>query len=72
MSGSGREALPGCPEMVGKPSRMSGSGQESLLNVREWSRVPPGCPGVIGRPYRMSGSDWEALSDVRAALLYVR
>ena len=51
---------------------MSGSGQESLLNVQEWSRVPPGCPGVIGRPYRMSGSDWEALSDVREALLYVR
>ena len=45
MSGSGRESLPdvlewsggppGCPGVVGKTSRMSGSGREILLDVRE-------------------------------------
>ena len=27
---------------------MSGSGQEALPNVREWSEGPLGCPGVVG------------------------
>ena len=35
---------------------MSGSGQEALLDVREWSSGPPGCPGVVERPYRTSRS----------------
>ena len=45
MSVSGREALPevrewsgglpGCPGVVGRPSRMSGSGRESLTGGRE-------------------------------------
>ena len=26
---------PGCPGVVGRPSRMSGSGRETLLDVRE-------------------------------------
>ena len=44
MSGSGREVLldvqesfrglPGCPGVVGMPSRMSGSGREGLPDVR--------------------------------------
>ena len=42
--------------MVGMPSQMSGSGWETLTNVRKWSGVTPGCPGVVGRPTRMSGS----------------
>ena len=44
MSGSVREAL-----------QMSGSGQENLPDVREWSRGPTGCPVVVSRPSRMSG-----------------
>ena len=54
MSGSGR-----------KPSRISGSGREALLDVqgdpeslskvREWSGGYPRCPGVVGRPSWMSG-----------------
>ena len=42
MSGSGREALPdvrewsggppGCPGVVGRPTRMSGSGREAISN----------------------------------------
>ena len=64
---------PGCPgvvekpyRVVGSPSRMSGSGQEALPNVREWlealpdvwewSGGPPGCPRVVGIPSRMSDS----------------
>ena len=44
MSGRSREALPvvwewlggppGCPEVVGMPSRMSGSGWEALPDIR--------------------------------------
>ena len=32
---------PGCPGIVGWPSRMSGSGRDSLPNVQEWSGNPP-------------------------------
>ena len=42
---------------------MSGNGQETLPDVREWSEGPSGCPGVVGRPFRMSGSGREANSD---------
>ena len=72
MFGSGRQALPyvrewsggppGCPGMVGMPSRMSGSGQEAFSDFRDWSgglrgdvagphgglEVPPG--GLGGPP----------------------
>ena len=51
---------------------MSGSGRESLPEVREWSVGPPGCTGVIGSPSQMSQSvrhpltgGWEAFPDVR-------
>ena len=50
---------------------MSGSGQEALPNVREWSGVSPrwlggpsGCLLVVGRPSRLSISGCEALPDV--------
>ena len=33
---------------------MSGSGQDALPEVQEWSDNPPGCPGVVGRPSQMS------------------
>ena len=43
---------PGCPRVVGRPTRMSGSGRktlwmsgsgrEALQDVREWSGSPPG------------------------------
>ena len=29
---------------------MSGSGQNFLLNVREWTGGPLECPGVVGMP----------------------
>ena len=67
LSGGPTERLgvpPGCPGVVGRPSRMSGSGRESLPDVREWLRGPPGCPEVVERPYRMSGSGGEDLPDV--------
>ena len=61
------------PGFVERPSRMSGSGRESLKNIREWLgtipnvrdwiEVPPGCPGVVGSPSHMFGNGWEALPD---------
>ena len=84
MSGSGWESFPDVPEWSGgpsrclgvvrRPSRISGSCLESLLdgrewweaitNIREWSGGPTRCPGVVRRPSRMSGSGCEALLDV--------
>ena len=49
MSAIGQETL-GSPGVVKWSSRMSGSGQEALLDVREWSGGPSRCPGVVGRP----------------------
>ena len=63
MSASGREVHPGSPGVVGRSSRMSGSGREFLSGVREWSGCPSGCPGVVGRPSRMSGIAGDALPD---------
>ena len=53
MSGSDLEALLDF-QVVGWPSRMSGSGQEALPEVRKWSEDTPGCPGVVGTPSQMS------------------
>ena len=39
---------------------MSGSGRETLPDVREWLGGHPRCPGVFGRPSRMAGSYLEA------------
>ena len=44
MSVSGREAIPGSQGVVGRPSRMSMIGRETLQDVGEWSGGPPGCP----------------------------
>ena len=72
MSMSGREALKdvrewsggprGCPGVIGRPSRLSGSDWDALPNVREssgvvcdvreWSGGPPGCPGEVAMPSR--------------------
>ena len=85
MSGNGREDLGdvwewsggpfGCPEVVGRPSGMSGSnrevsgmsgrGREVLSAVWEWSGVPLGYPGVAVMIFWMSGSVREALPDVQ-------
>ena len=58
MSRSGRVALgdvrewlgvpPGCPVVVGRPSRMSGNGREAFGDVRKWSEGPPECLEVVG------------------------
>ena len=87
MPGSGRKALadvrewlegpPKCPGVVGRPSRMAGSGgkplqisgssRESLPDIREWSGGPSGYPEVVGRTSttnRMFGSGRENLWDV--------
>ena len=74
-----------CPGVVGLPSHMSGSGErpswmsgsglESLSDVRECSEGPPGCPGgplgcleVFERLSQMSGSGLEALSEAQESL----
>ena len=46
---------PGSPEMVGGPSRRSGSGRGD----------PPGGPEVVEGPSRRSGSGRETLPEVR-------
>ena len=62
----------GCPGVVGRPYRMSGSGWVALPDAREWSGVPCRCQGefgrlsrMSGRPSRMSGNVLKALSNVR-------
>ena len=64
MSGRGR-----------RPSGLSGSGRETLLDVQEWLGVslgcpggPLGCPGMFGRPSRMSGSLSRLFESGREAL----
>ena len=54
---------PGCPGVVGWPSRMSGSVRkalpdvrEALSDVRDWSGGTLGCPGVVKRLSQISGS----------------
>ena len=39
-----------CPGVVRRPSRLSRSDRDTLLDVREWSGGPPRCTGVVGRP----------------------
>ena len=62
------EALPNVQEslwMCGRPSWMSRSGRESLLNVQECSRGSRGSKGVVRRTSHMSESGWEILPDIR-------
>ena len=54
MSGSG-----GCL------SRMSGSGQEALPDVRERLGGSGGCPGMVENVTQMSGSGQDALLEVQ-------
>ena len=51
--------------VVGRPTRMSGSGREAILDVRELSGGPPGSPEVVEGLFQMSGSGREALLDAR-------
>ena len=72
------EALPDVLCVVERPSRisvsgrgpaqMSGSSQETLPDICEFSGDPPGFVGVVERPSRMSGSGREALPNVWEAL----
>ena len=55
----------GYPIVVRNPSRISGSGQEAIPDVRECSRCPPEYLDMVGRPSPMSGSCREALANVR-------
>ena len=82
MSVSGREALqevrewsgvtPGCPGVVGRLSRMSGSVWAALKDGRAWSGNPPECPGVGGKPFRTSWRVVRMPGSVRAALSYLQ
>ena len=47
--------------MVGRPSRRSGNGRETLLEVRKWS----GGPKLVGTPSRRFGSGRETLPEFR-------
>ena len=49
--------------VVGRPSRIFGSGWETFPDVREWSEGLTGCLGVVGSPTRMSVSGRIALPD---------
>ena len=44
--------------VIKEPSQMSGSGRESLPDVREWLEDSPGCSGVVRRPSLLAGSGW--------------
>ena len=52
---------PGCLEVVGRLSSMSGIGREAIQDDQEWSGDTPVCSGVVGRPSRMSGSGLKTL-----------
>ena len=54
----------GDPEVVGRPSRWSGSGRETLPEVRKWSGDPLGGLKVVVGPSRGSRSGRETLSEV--------
>ena len=61
--------------MVGRPSRIAGSGRESIPKGQEWSKGPPGSskevgspvggPGVVESSCRRAGIGWEALLEGR-------
>ena len=51
--------------MVGRPSRKSGSSQETLPEVWKWLGYPPGGPELVGRPSRRYGSGRETLLEVQ-------
>ena len=51
--------------MVERQSWKSGSGRETLPDIRKWSGDPPGDPDLAGRPTQRSGCGRETLSEVR-------
>ena len=50
--------------MVGRPSQRSGSGRETLTEVRNWSGETTGGSEVVGRPYQRTGSDQETIPEL--------
>ena len=70
MSGSGREALPnvcewsgglpGCPGVVGRPSRMFERGLEALPNV--WGDQGPSRMSRSGRKFLPNVREWSGVS----------
>ena len=51
--------------MVGRPSRRSGNGRETLLEGWNWSEYPLRGPEVVGRRIRRSASGRETFPEVR-------
>ena len=51
--------------VVGRHSQKSGSGQEALLDLRDWSGKPPGYPGMVERLSRVSGNGRKTLPYVQ-------
>ena len=56
---------PGGVELVGRLSRRSKTGRETLPVVRKTSGDPPGGPEDVGRPFRSFVISGETLSKVR-------
>ena len=52
-------------ELVGRPSRRSGSGLETLPLIYKWSGDSIGGLEVVGRPFRRFGSGMETVLEVR-------
>ena len=53
------------PGVVRRPSRRAGSGQEALLEGREWSGGPPKRPRVFRKPSRNARMRWKTLPEGR-------
>ena len=51
--------------MVGRQSRRSGSGQETLPEVRKWSGDPIGGSELVGRRSQRSGTGRKTLPEAR-------
>ena len=56
---------PAGPEVVGRPFQRSGSGRETLTEVRNWSGDPHGGPELVVRSSHRSGSGRKTLPNVR-------
>ena len=55
---------PGGLEVVGRLSRIAGTGRQTPPEVRNWSGDPPGGSELVGRPSRTAGSGRETLLEV--------
>ena len=56
---------PGGPNVVGGPIRRSGSGRETLPEVRKWSGDPLLSPEVVGELIRRSANGRRTLPEVQ-------